>query len=88
MKILLHGPSVKVEWWHNKVAKCDYCGTEVQLEKGDKVDDLRQYRPNNKRWAQIKCPVCPEKIVLDYADTVQRPPPPPAPPKTRYLTHP
>lgn len=43
MKILLHGPSVKVEWWHNKVAKCDYCGTEVQLEKGDKVDDLRQY---------------------------------------------
>ncbi len=69
MKILKQGK--QKEWWAGKVGACKNCGTEVQVEAGDKVNEQFD---RNEPLASVTCPQC-ESLIWVYPASPDTPRP-------------
>jgi DNA-directed RNA polymerase subunit RPC12/RpoP len=57
MKILEAGK--KREWWAGKVGECNNCGTKVQVEAHDMVQEMFD---RSDELASVECPNCKNRI--------------------------
>lgn len=64
MKIIAQGkiPEPPKPWWVGRRESCSNCKAEIELEDGDKVEEIIEKRPNGKTFAEVDCPTCGCKI--------------------------